>query len=184
MPTTVTIQQEALAYAIASIIWKSGNGQSATLCLPQPNVVHVVGSPQFNEDGLTEKVSFINYCLAAILNKTCFVISRWPDLVKTQFFSRYSCNFVKWTELKNYTTPSDAIFTWWALSMIVSYNVHSLNFWVLSVSRGSWSSCYVDFVQCHFNERNQPVRIYTSALENIIKRNRKRINENGDNSTR
>ncbi|XP_046453708.1 inactive ubiquitin carboxyl-terminal hydrolase MINDY-4B-like [Daphnia pulex] len=56
MPTTVTIQQEALAYAIANIIWKSGNEQSATLCLPQPNVVHIVGSPQFNEDGLTEKL--------------------------------------------------------------------------------------------------------------------------------
>jgi hypothetical protein len=67
MPTTVTIQQEALAYAIANIIWKSGNEQSATLCLPQPNVVHIVGSPQFNEDGLTEKVRFINYCRAAML---------------------------------------------------------------------------------------------------------------------
>jgi hypothetical protein len=58
MPTTVTIQQEALAFAIANIIWKTGNGQSAILCLPQPNAVYVVGSPQFNEDGLTEKVSF------------------------------------------------------------------------------------------------------------------------------
>ncbi|XP_057379239.1 inactive ubiquitin carboxyl-terminal hydrolase MINDY-4B-like [Daphnia carinata] len=56
MPTTVTIQQEALACAIANIIWKAGNGQSAILCLPQANVVHVVGSPQFNEDGLTEKL--------------------------------------------------------------------------------------------------------------------------------
>ena len=60
MPTTVTIQQEALAYAIANIIWKTGNGQSAILCLPQPNAVYVMGSPQFNEDGLTEKVSAWN----------------------------------------------------------------------------------------------------------------------------
>ena len=57
MPSNSTIQQDALAYAITDIIWKGGNGQKATLCLPNANVVHVPGSPDFNEDGLTEKVS-------------------------------------------------------------------------------------------------------------------------------
>ena len=57
MPTTATIQQDALAYALTDIIWKAGNGQTAIICLPQPNAVHVTSSPQFNEDGLTEKVN-------------------------------------------------------------------------------------------------------------------------------
>lgn len=56
MPNTATIQQDALAYALADMIWKAGNGQTAIICLPQPNIVHVTSSPQFNEDGLTEKV--------------------------------------------------------------------------------------------------------------------------------
>lgn len=51
------IQQDTLAYALAHLIWKVGNGHSATLCLPHPTTVHVTSSPQFNEDGLTERVT-------------------------------------------------------------------------------------------------------------------------------
>ena len=50
------MQQDALAHALANMIWKVGNGKSANLCLPQSTVVHVKGSALFNEDGLTEKV--------------------------------------------------------------------------------------------------------------------------------
>ena len=60
MPTTTGIQQDALAYALSEIIWKAGNGQTATICLPHPNAVHVTTSPQFNEDGLTEKVNLLD----------------------------------------------------------------------------------------------------------------------------
>lgn len=56
MPTSPIIQQDALAAALAEIIWKAGDGQTGYLCLPQVNVVHVKSSPSFNEDGLTEKV--------------------------------------------------------------------------------------------------------------------------------
>lgn len=45
------------------------------------------------------------------------------------------------------------------LKVYITFNVQSLIFFLFSllVSRGSRSSCYVDFVQCHFNKRNQTV---------------------------
>ena len=55
-PPSATVQQDALALALANMIWKAGNGKSATLCLSQSAAVHVKGSAKFNEDGLTEKV--------------------------------------------------------------------------------------------------------------------------------
>ena len=58
MPSTASIQQDALVYALSDMIWKAGNGKTAVICLPQPNAAYVTSSPQFNEDGLTEKVNF------------------------------------------------------------------------------------------------------------------------------
>ena len=58
------MQQDVLALALANMIWKMGNGKSATLCLPQPSTVHVKGSTKFNEDGLTEKVFTTPYLIS------------------------------------------------------------------------------------------------------------------------
>ena len=59
-PSSTAIQQDALANAIAEIVWKAGSGNSATLCLPQHNQVHVTTTARFNEDGLTEKLVILN----------------------------------------------------------------------------------------------------------------------------
>lgn len=52
---TMTIQKEALVAAVSEIIWRAGSGQGI-LCLPSKSLVHLPESPQFNQDGVTEKV--------------------------------------------------------------------------------------------------------------------------------
>lgn len=54
---TRLIQRDALVAALTDILMRAGNGQ-ATLCLPNKNMTYLAESGAFNQDGVTEKVTF------------------------------------------------------------------------------------------------------------------------------
>lgn len=58
------IQKEALSSAIADILWRAGGGQSCILCLPNKSAIYVPESPEFNQDGVTERVGIVSDSLS------------------------------------------------------------------------------------------------------------------------
>nr|CAH0100072.1 unnamed protein product [Daphnia galeata] len=78
---TRTIQKEALVAALADIIWRAGSGQGV-LCLPNKSVVYLPESPQFNQDGVTEKLQLVPFGkwdeLVTVLRRYIYIFQEEP----------------------------------------------------------------------------------------------------------
>ncbi|KAI9555731.1 hypothetical protein GHT06_018246 [Daphnia sinensis] len=78
---TMTIQKEALVAAVSEIIWRAGSGQGI-LCLPSKSLIHVPESPQFNHDGVTEKLQLVPFAkwdeLVTVLRRYIYIFQEEP----------------------------------------------------------------------------------------------------------